>query len=272
MVRKMNQNPIQTPLGTGLCKPMKPVTVSVVSHDQMALVAQLLHDLNRHCQGVVERIVLTHNLPGEARAGAMAGDMALTEIDNARPLGFGCNHNGAFRHCETEWFLVINPDVRLGADVISPLLRRRQPRTGLLAPQETDCAGAPHDHPRGLITPREVLARQMGRPSVAPPRRHGWVKGMFMLMPAEVFRAVGGFDERYGLYCEDFDLCARLMLHGWSVDHHADLTVEHHWQRNSRRSWLHLRRHLASLLRMWTSGVFWRYRRLLREGAPPRLG
>jgi hypothetical protein len=43
------------------------------------------------------------------------------------------------------------------------------------------------------------------------------VAGMFMLLRREAFAQVGGFDERYFMYCEDFDLCARLRLAGWHV-------------------------------------------------------
>lgn len=251
----------------GLCNSMKSVTVSVVSHNQMALVSQLVDDLNRHCAGVVERVIVTSNLSGEERSSVTADGLPILSLVNARPLGFGANHNQAFGHCRTPWFLVINPDVRLHNDVISALLERRQPRTGVLAPQETDEKGLPRDHPRGLITPWNLLLRQTRRLQQKSPPDGAWVKGMFMLMPADAFRAVGGFDERYELYCEDFDLCARLMLQGWSVDHHADIRVHHQWQRDSRRSSAHLQRHLLSLWRMWTSAVFWRYRRWLRSGS-----
>lgn len=246
---------------------MKPVTISVVSHNQMHLVAELLQDLNAHCHGVVERIVLTSNVPGEAFPVRRPGRIPVIAIQNDQIAGFGSNHNRAFEHCNTDWFLVLNPDVRMNSDVISRLLERKGARTGLLAPQETDERGAPRDHPRSLITPWSLLARRLRHrePDAAP--RHAWVKGMFMLMPAQAFRALGGFDERYVLYCEDFDLCARIILKGWTVDHHPDIALYHRWQRDSARSLAHFGHHLASLLRMWTSEAFWRYRRLLRETA-----
>jgi len=244
---------------------MKPVTISVVSHNQMHLVANLLQDLNKHCAPVVKRIVLTYNVAGEKPLGRFPDRIPVVEIRNAQVAGFGANHNRAFEHCDTEWFLVINPDVRLSSDVISRLLARKRPGTGLLAPQETDASGAPRDHPRSLITPWSLLARRLLRRQECAPHRLAWVKGMFMLMPSRVFRSVGGFDERYVLYCEDFDLCARMILKGWTVDHHPDIALHHAWQRDSGHSLLHLGHHLASLLRMWSSDAFWQYRRLLRQ-------
>lgn len=244
---------------------MKPVTISVVSHNQIHLVANLLQDLNRHCAAVVERIVLTCNVPGEEILARFPGRIPVVEIHNAQVAGFGANHNRAFENCDTEWFLVINPDVRLSSDVISRLLARKRPGTGLLAPQETDASGAPRDHPRSLITPWSLLVRRLSGGQEPAPHHLAWVKGMFMLMPSRVFNSVGGFDERYVLYCEDFDLCARMIVQGWTVDHHPDITLHHEWQRDSRRSLSHLRHHLSSLLRMWSSNAFWQYRRRLRQ-------
>jgi GT2 family glycosyltransferase len=88
---------------------------------------------------------------------------------------------------------------------------------------------------------------------------------MFMLVRSQAFAEVQGFDEGFYLYCEDFDLCARLMLTGWTVDHHPDIHLRHMWQRKSMRSLFHFRNHLNSLARMWQSPVFWHYRRLLRQ-------
>lgn len=247
---------------------MKPVTVSVVSHLQAELVQALLVDLNRFCRASVHKVVLTCNLPEPTPFGPADFAFPLEVMHNPSPKGFGANHNQAFRQCDSEWFLVINPDVRLQSDVITALLERAAPRTGLLAPQESSAAGDHVDNLRGLITPWELVLRQVLKHPPPPPAHGGWVKGMFMLLRAQAFRDVGGFDLRYFMYCEDFDLCARLMLADWTVAHHADIAVTHAWQRDSHGSSAHLKHHLQSLLRMWTSGAFWRYRRLVANAQP----
>ncbi|OYV35995.1 MAG: glycosyl transferase, partial [Thiomonas sp. 20-64-5] len=43
--------------------------------------------------------------------------------------------------------------------------------------------------------------------------------------------------------------------------------VSHAAQRSSHVRWRYLRWHVASLLRLWTSGAFWRYSALLRKEA-----
>ena len=242
---------------------MKPVTVSVVSHLQAKLVEGLLADLNRHCAAAIHKVVLTCNRPEPLPDIPDNLAFPLEIIHNPLPMGFGANHNQAFERCDSEWFLVINPDVRLHSDVLSSLLRRAGPRTGLLSPQELNEAGERVDNLRGLITPWELVHRQVLKHPPPPPASGGWVKGMFMLLRTQAFRDVDGFDPRYFMYCEDFDLCARLMLAKWTVAHYADIVVTHAWQRDSHGSSTHLKHHLQSFFRMWTSNTFWRYRKLV---------
>jgi GT2 family glycosyltransferase len=92
---------------------------------------------------------------------------------------------------------------------------------------------------------------------------------MFLAIRSEAFEAIGGFDERYHLYCEDVDLCARLRLAGWQLRQARDAVVVHDARRASRRSLRHLGWHLASMTRLWRSDAWRRYRALIAsEGAP----
>jgi GT2 family glycosyltransferase len=53
------------------------------------------------------------------------------------------------------------------------------------------------------------------------------VSGAFMLMPADVVRAVGGFDQQFFMYAEDIDLCMRFARAGWRVVYWPGATVVH---------------------------------------------
>lgn len=240
------------------------VTVSVVSHGQWAMVRPLIDQLHAHCWSSVDRIVLTVNIPETADL-PRHWDLPLEVVRNAAPRGFGANHNAAFQRCESPWFLVLNPDIRLDGDVLAELLARARPEAGLLTPriQEPD-KPQPEPH-RDLLTPAELLRRRS--PGHRPPRQPAWVAGMFMLLRREAFAAVGGFDERFFMYCEDFDLCARLRLAGWDLQVEESLSVLHDARRASNSSLKPLLWHLASFARVWTSPAFWRYTALLRRGA-----
>ncbi len=248
-----------------------PLTISIVSHGQQALILPLLHQLARLCGPLIDRVVLTVNIPEPDLLAGAPPDLPLLRLENPAPLGFGANNNQAFGHCRTPWFLVLNPDIRLDHDVLSPLLARAAPDAGLLAPRILEPGKpAPEQH-RALLTPREILGRR--KPGYAIPAAPDWIPGLFMLFRSEAYRRIGGFDERFFMYGEDFDICARLRLAGWRIQIAEDQQARHEAQRESHRRLRPLWWHVRSLLKVWGSRAFWRYRRLLaREagGASPR--
>jgi N-acetylglucosaminyl-diphospho-decaprenol L-rhamnosyltransferase len=247
----------------------RPVTVSVVSHGQWALLEPLLVQLGRWCGPSIERVVLTINRP---EAVAVPADLPfeVLRLDNSQPRGFGDNHNRAFSHCATPWFLVLNPDIRIpGRDVVRELLARPALGTGLLAPriqEPNKCAPEPY---RRALSPWELLARRL--PGHQAPTAPAWVPGMFMLLRREAFAQVGGFDQRFFMYCEDFDLCARLRLAGWELQIGPE-AVEHMAQRASQSALRPLTWHLLSLLKLWSAPAYWQYLALLRRQRPSHEG
>jgi GT2 family glycosyltransferase len=64
--------------------------------------------------------------------------------------------------------------------------------------------------------------------------------GCFMLLRTEAFQAVGGFDERYFLYFEDFDLSLRLGGMGRLVYHPA-MKIVHHGGYAASKGMMHVR-------------------------------
>lgn len=247
-VHRKTYNPICMPASAS-------VTVSVVSHRQWALVKPLLEQLGRLCQSSVAKIVLTVNVPEEVEA--VDPGIPLEVVRNAQPKGFGANHNAAFGRCTTPWFLVLNPDIRLDDDVIARLLAAAHPRTGLLAPRIQEPGKTQPEPFRDVLTPLELLRRRF--PEHRPPAQPAWVPGMFMLVRREAFAALHGFDERFFMYCEDFDFCARMRLAGWCLQVVEDTAVHHDAQRASNRALRPLTWHLSSLAKLWTSSAFWRY-------------
>lgn len=238
----------------------KPITVSIVSHGQLELVRPLLEQLDRFSHEVIEKVVLTVNIPEvDVLAGAV-WRFPVERLVNTSAKGFGANHNVAFQRCQTDWFLVLNPDIRLESDVLAPLLAQAAPRSGLLTPRILEPGkSAPEQH-RAIITPAEIVSRK--RPHYVRPAVPAWIPGLFMLFRSEAYATIKGFDERFFMYGEDFDICARTRLAGWNLQAAENLLALHDARRASHRSKRHLYWHVSSLLRVWLSAAFWRYRKL----------
>ncbi|UCG99130.1 MAG: glycosyltransferase [Burkholderiales bacterium] len=239
------------------------VTLSVVSHEQHALVDALIADLAGIDSPELARIILTQNLPETPPSTKGRRSPPVEVVRNRTPTGFGINHNAAFRKCDTEYFAVVNPDIALMGNPFPALIAALRAGAGVAAPAVLEPDGRLADTARGLITPLELIRRRL--PTYAPPETPRWFAGMFLLFRCDAFAAVGGFDEGFFMYCEDFDVCARLRLAGWPLAFMPQVQVVHAAQQLSHRSLRHFRWHIASLGRMWSSTNFWRYRALIPQ-------
>ncbi len=233
------------------------VSISIVSHQQGALVAALLPDIAAHCTMPLE-VILTLNLPETLPFDVASFPFPVKIVKNATPKGFGANHNAAFSMVRSEYFCVLNPDIRLNNDPFPALISGLSgEKAGVAGPLVLGPEGNIEDSARRFPTSGSILRKLFGRagePDYAVAQSFvypDWIAGMFMLWRMTAFREVGGFDERYFLYYEDADICSRLPAAGYRVVLVPGALVTHHAQRASHRSPQYLRWHLSSMLRFF---------------------
>lgn len=186
-------------------------------------------------------------------------------------IGFGAGHNLAMKSLDSDYHIVLNPDVELAPDTILEALRFMQahPECGLLAPAVFEPKGeqqflckryptifdlflrgfAPHWLANRF---RSRLDRYEMRDAVGdsvlwdPPI----VSGCFMLFRTEVLKRLGGFDPRFFLYLEDFDLSIRASR----ISHIAyvpQVRIVHHGGYAARKGFMHVRMFVASAVKFY---------------------
>jgi GT2 family glycosyltransferase len=240
---------------------MQALNISIVSHGHGAMVADLLRDLDAHVV-VPMRVYLTLNVPEDEPLATASLHYPVQVIRNPRPRGFGANHNAAFRMAGGGAFCVLNPDVRLMADPFPALLAElADAKVGVVAPRIVNPQGGVEPSARRFPTPLSILGKglfgarleyDIGKEALPV----DWVSGTFMLVSVGPFGEVGGFDERYHLYYEDVDLCARLRREGYAVRLLPAVQAVHAARRDSHRKLAYLRWHLASMLRYFRTRYF----------------
>jgi hypothetical protein len=237
------------------------ICISVVSHLQARLVKDLLGDLDAHCRDTVE-VILTLNVDEPLPFEVAAFGYPIELVRNSSARGFGANHNAAFRLCRRRTFCVLNPDIRLAANLFPALIEELElDRTGVAAPRIVDPAGRTEDSARRFPTLWSLVAKALGRANTldyeigSASFSPDWVAGMFMLFESDAFRAVGGFDEKYFLYYEDVDICARLRAADYDLRLVPAASAVHYARRASRSDWRHRAWHLQSIVRyLMTTG------------------
>jgi GT2 family glycosyltransferase len=231
----------------------------------MDLVRDLLEDLNNNCRMLSLEVLLTLNISNESFAPLAQYTYPVVVLKNNEALGFAQNHNQAFLLAKGEFFCILNPDIRLYSDPFSNLIRILEDESvGTAAPQVLDADGHVADSARKFPNPFAILVKLFGlKFQVQYIPTHStiypdWVAGMFMLFRHETFKNINGFDERYFLYYEDVDICARLNNLGKRVALCSDSKVIHLAQRKSHRSFQYLCWHIASMLKFFLSRAYWR--------------
>jgi N-acetylglucosaminyl-diphospho-decaprenol L-rhamnosyltransferase len=240
----------------------KIVHISIVSHGQGALVEQLLNDIKLVCNSDNLNVTLTLNIPEILSFCPELFPFTLRIVRNYAPKGFGANHNAAFRNFQNNslYFCVLNPDIRLYENPFTPLFKDLgKVNVGLVAPLVVDGSGKLEDSARTFPTPFKVFCKAIGRSKGADYHIENeliypdWVAGMFMLFSANVYAKFTGFNEKFFLYYEDVELCARLTLDEYVVVLNPAVRVTHLAQRNSHKSFKYFKWHLVSMLKFFCS-------------------
>lgn len=198
-----------------------------------------------------------------------AADHGAVYLFPGKNIGFGAGHNLAFRAVppQTPYHLVLNPDIALGDGVLEGLSRFMDlnPGVGWVMPRVTYPDGSEQRLCKRVASPIDLAARRLrlerwGRCQsrlqryecrdldLSVERRIPSLSGCFMFLRAAAFREVGGFDERYFLYMEDFDL-ARRMTESWHTVYYPHLSVRHVHAKGSYRNWKLLSMHMCSAVK-----------------------
>ncbi|MBY0271413.1 MAG: glycosyltransferase family 2 protein [Burkholderiales bacterium] len=233
------------------------ISISIVSHQQGALVAALLQDIAAHCAMPLE-VILTLNQPEALPFDVASFPFPVKIVSNVIPKGFGANHNAAFALTGGAHFCVLNPDIRITQDPLPALIELLADQSvGAVAPLIVNTAGGIEDSARKFPTPAGILKKAwfgssaldygVGEAVLYP----DWIAGMFIMFRAETFRAAGGFDEGYFLYYEDVDLCWRLKREQLRAALLPTVRAIHDARRSSHRRLRYLLWHIKSMLRFF---------------------
>jgi N-acetylglucosaminyl-diphospho-decaprenol L-rhamnosyltransferase len=240
------------------------VSVSIVSHGQLAMVNDLLSDIEKYCLSTPLEVVLTINIEEINKLDVNQYSYPIKTIKNDLPKGFGANHNQAFKAASGVYFCVLNPDVRLKFNPFPALVDVLQSSAaGVCAPLVVNSDDQLEESARRFPSPMRIFKKIVGSKKGSDYQISDellfpdWVGGMFMLFRSTVYKQMHGFDERYFLYYEDVDICARLTNLGMQVVLCPASEVVHLAQRASHKSLKYLRWHISSMLRFFMTPAYW---------------
>ncbi|WP_185641009.1 glycosyltransferase family 2 protein [Burkholderia sp. Bp9131] len=199
-------------------------------------------------------------------------NVCCTPIGGHGNVGYGRGHNLAIEQAASSYHLILNPDIDLDGDSLVAAFDflNAHSDVGLVTPQIDDERGDMQylcrRYPALLdLFTRGFLPQALRRPfrgrlahyemrDVINDHDIVWdppiVSGCFMLFRTEVLKKLGGFDPRYFLYFEDYDLSLR--THDVArVAYVPSVRVIHHGGGASRKGFAHIRMFAASAFKFY---------------------
>jgi GT2 family glycosyltransferase len=258
-------------------KYMKPIlNISIVALNQLGDLRRLLPQLMCNLDPRIARVLLLDNRSTDGTYEYVKNQFPEIEYSfNAGTTGYGGNHNLNLRRSDSKYFLVLNADMIVSSDMIVKLVRHMENDSGIVA-----ATGLVHDTKgeiQGLVKAYPSLTilviRLLGMSNLAgifrklndryETRDLGYnvdrdaliISGAFLLVSTAELRAVGGFNERYFLYFEDFDLCMRLKKRG-RIRYFCDVQAVHLWHRDAHKSLRHMWWFICSAIRFFLNYGF----------------
>ena len=259
-----------------LSKPPRSVpklTVVIVSYNTRKLIRRCLQSLHAFPPSCEHEVLVVDNASRDGSIAMLRKEFPRArKLANKHNLGYAVAVNQGIETSESEYTLVLNPDIVLREGAIDALLQfmDTHPDAGLAGAKLLNTDGSLQHSCRGFYTPATLVMRRtiLGRlfPRSRVIRRHlmldydhaasrpvDWVIGACMMVRRRAIEDVGGMDERFFLYFEDVDWCFRMSRQGWKVYYVPEAQMVHEHQRESakprlsRSFWAHL----GSLLRFY---------------------
>ena len=193
--------------------------------------------------------------------------------------GYGAGNNFAFKQNPvSEYFLVLNPDIVFQKNVLKTLLNEfaKDENIGLIFPKVCNEDGSIQFNIKRHPTLLALIGRRfsfLSRFSLIKKAMESYefidfdysksstvdfVGGCFMLLRTKAFQEVNGFDEKYFMYFEDYDLCCNIRNKGYKIAYNSDVTIIHAWNRGSHKSLKLFYIFTTSMLRFfWKWGFKW---------------
>ncbi|MEC8085480.1 MAG: glycosyltransferase [Pseudomonadota bacterium] len=230
------------------------LTISIVTHKQLKIMRSLLQNIFDHTDFY---LIITINTKEDETVLSNYPSNRFSIVRNQKPLGFTENHNNAFKLCNTDYFLILNPDVIIENNLINNILSEMiKNNLSVLSPIAKSSNGKILDNGRRypkfftpilrLISNRYKIDYEFTEKNNY---RVDWISGMFIMIKSNVFLSLKGFDEQFFLYYDDVDLCRRANDSGYDVYLTNKYSVVHEGNRLSKKSLKYFLIHLSSLFK-----------------------
>ena len=244
---------------------MARISVSVVTYNSADVIDGVLKSLLQHEGEWPDVYIIDNHSSDDTIVRVRAHCPKATVLPQSDNRGFGAGHNAVLPLLRSTYHVIVNPDITFEPTVLSALADYldAHPDTVAVTPTVLNPDGTVQYVPRCLPRRRYMFAGKLERICPVPFRKWRdeytrrletfdgptpvtFCTGCFMMVRTALFLELGGFDDRFFMYCEDADLSRRLAEHG-RLMLIPGVAVTHEWTKASGKSGKFLKIHLRSM-------------------------
>ncbi len=222
---------------------MKSFTSLIVTYNSLGEIGNLLTDLAQH---VPENpVIVIDNASQDGSADLISSEFSTVHlVRNQENVGYSCAVNQGVALCQTQYILLLNPDIRIpDPEVITDLLDciDRRDRIALVAPLQL-MEGAQgrrlnftwsYFSLQGIKIYWQVCVQQ--KKPTTKSKKVPYLNAGCLMLQREAFIRVGMLNENYFLYGEEPDLCLKLKRYKYECHLLLNSSIIHYRERSIAR-------------------------------------
>ena len=215
------------------------LSVVILNYNVSHFLELCLVSVKEAIQGLEAEIIVVDNASPDSSCDMVAQRFPeVTLIRNSENVGFAKANNQGVAAAHGVYVCILNPDTVVPESIFKDLLQFAAPKEklGLIGCRLIDGNGQfLPESKRSVPTPIVSLKKFMGKSEAYYASLVGEndiapvdiLVGAFMFVRKEVYREVGGFDERYFMYGEDIDLSYTVSQAGYTNYYYGEASVIH---------------------------------------------
>ncbi len=213
------------------------ITIVIVLYNSSNIIFECLKFLSKF------KIIIVDNGKNSVLLNQLRKKNNIKIVSKNKNLGFGNAINFAYEFVETEFFLVLNPDIEINENSISILLNT--------ATNYENCAIAaplnvPDEDSYGILPEKKIIYQKNQKKYHSQLNKEkiylegeicvDVTKGCALLINSKYFKQVGLFSKKYFLFWEEIDLCRKFLSHKLSIIVNPSALAYHRQGKSSKLS------------------------------------
>ncbi len=240
------------------------VSGCIVTYNESETIVPCVQSLLEYTRGVDFQLYISDNCSQDETVELIQKRFPEVKIlKNETNGGFGYGHDQVMEFLDSDYHVVINPDIFVKEDTIRELVAylEAHPEAGMVTPRILNPDGSEQFLPKRPPSIRYVILSKF-----RPFRKHRrfytreddhldtstpieFCTGCFFAIRTSLFKELGGFDRRYYMYFEDADLSRMVLEQGYEIIFHPAVAVYHIWHRANTRTIKGIVRFLSSMVK-----------------------